>query len=145
MRKESESTIVDVEDDLGKKSWRGLTRGGYVPRVCGGGGGCASGGVPLGAVPALLVWGDVSRGFTNHQQRRIRFGLGLWVRVSLTLTLTRGEPTVVDVENDLHKQRRVGIWPLHDIAIPNIVWCMAYTREVGGGPILRNGRAIALH
>ena len=24
-------------------------------------------------------------------------------------------------------------WPLHDIAVANIVWCMAYTREVGGG------------
>jgi len=24
-------------------------------------------------------------------------------------------------------------WPLHDIAIPNIVWCMAYQREVEGG------------
>jgi len=24
-------------------------------------------------------------------------------------------------------------WPLHDIVIANIVWCMAYTREVGGG------------
>jgi len=27
--------------------------GDCVPRVCGGGGGCAGGGVPLGAVPAL--------------------------------------------------------------------------------------------
>ena len=35
-------------------------------------------------------------------------------------------------------------WPLHDIAITNIVWCMSYTGEVGGGRILRNGRAIAL-
>jgi len=27
-------------------------------------------------------------------------------------------------------------WPLHDVVIANIVWCMAYTREVkgGGGP-----------
>jgi len=24
------------------------------------------------------------------------------------------------------------VWPLHDIAITNIVWCMAYTRGVGG-------------
>jgi len=24
-------------------------------------------------------------------------------------------------------------WPLHDIVIANIVWCMAYKREVGGG------------
>jgi len=23
-------------------------------------------------------------------------------------------------------------WPLHDIAITNIVWCMAYTRGSGG-------------
>ena len=35
-------------------------------------------------------------------------------------------------------------WPLHDIAIANIVWCMAYERGVGGGRILRNGRPIVL-
>jgi len=35
-------------------------------------------------------------------------------------------------------------WPLHDIAITNIVWCMAYKGSVGGGRILRNGRAIVL-
>jgi len=39
-----------------------------VPRVCGGGGGCAGGGVPVGAVPALSWWGGVSRGVTNHHQ-----------------------------------------------------------------------------
>jgi len=33
-----------------------------VPRVYGGGGGCASGGVPLGAVPALSCCGEVSLG-----------------------------------------------------------------------------------
>jgi len=27
----------------------------------------------------------------------------------------------------------VGVWPVYDIAIANIVWCMAYTREVEGG------------
>jgi len=26
----------------------------------------------------------------------------------------------------------VDIWPLHNIAITNIVWCMAYQRRVGG-------------
>jgi len=31
-----------------------------VPRVCGGGGGCAGGGVPLGVVPALSWCGEVS-------------------------------------------------------------------------------------
>jgi len=37
-------------------------------------------------------------------------------------------------------------WPLHDIGITNIVWCMAYKRGVGGGGrILRNGRAIVVH
>ena len=35
-----------------------------VLRVCDGGGGCAGGGVPLGAVPVVLVWGGVSRGYT---------------------------------------------------------------------------------
>jgi len=33
-----------------------------VPRVCGGGGGCAGGGVPLGAVPVLSWCGEVSLG-----------------------------------------------------------------------------------
>ena len=33
-----------------------------VPRVCGGGGGSAGGGVPLGAVPALSWRGEVSLG-----------------------------------------------------------------------------------
>jgi len=37
-------------------------------------------------------------------------------------------------------------WPLYDIGITNIVWCMAYTREVGGGGrILPNSRAVVLH
>ena len=31
-----------------------------VPRVCSGGGGCAGGGVPLGAVPVLSWCGEVS-------------------------------------------------------------------------------------
>ena len=35
---------------------------GCVPRVCGGKGGCAGGGVPLGAVPALSWCGEVSLG-----------------------------------------------------------------------------------
>jgi len=28
-----------------------------------------------------------------------------------------------------------GVWPLHDIVITNIVWCIAYTREVGRGVV----------
>jgi len=37
-----------------------------VPRVCGGGGGCAGGGVPLGgSARAVLVWRGVSRRLTN--------------------------------------------------------------------------------
>jgi len=35
-------------------------------------------------------------------------------------------------------------WPLHDIVITNIVWCLAYQREVEGGRILSNSRAIVL-
>jgi len=27
-------------------------------------------------------------------------------------------------------------WPLHSIAITNIVWCIAYERRVGGGAYL---------
>jgi len=34
----------------------------YVPRVCGGGGGCTGGGVPLRAVTALSWCGEVSLG-----------------------------------------------------------------------------------
>ena len=37
-----------------------------VPRVCGGGGGCAGGSVPLGAVPVLSWCGGVSLGVNNH-------------------------------------------------------------------------------
>jgi len=33
-----------------------------VPRVCGGGGGCAGGGVPLGAMPVMSWRGEVSLG-----------------------------------------------------------------------------------
>jgi len=33
-----------------------------APRVCGGGSGCAGGGVPLGAMPALSWCGEVSLG-----------------------------------------------------------------------------------
>ena len=46
-----------------------------VPRVYGGGGGCAGGGVPLGAVPVLSWYGQVSLGVNiiiiNHD---------LWVK-----------------------------------------------------------------
>ena len=46
-----------------------------VPRVCGGGGGCAGGGVPLGAMPALSWCGEVSlRGYTNHLKKRTKKG-----------------------------------------------------------------------
>jgi len=36
------------------------------------------------------------------------------------------------------KEGRVWVrdWPLHDIAITNIVWCMAYKGSVGGGAYL---------
>jgi len=39
-----------------------------VPRVCGGGGSCAGGGVPLGAVPVLSWCGEMSRlsGVNDH-------------------------------------------------------------------------------
>ena len=41
-------------------------------------------------------------------------------------------------------QTRQG-WPSHDIAITNIVWCMAYKRGVGGGHrIWCNRRAVVL-
>jgi len=38
------------------------------------------------------------------------------------------------------------LWPLYDIAITDIVWCMALTGGFGGGGggILRNGGAIVL-
>jgi len=42
-----------------------------VPRVCGGGSGCAGGGVPLGAVLVLSWCGEVSLGgiLINHTTR----------------------------------------------------------------------------
>ena len=33
------------------------------------------------------------------------------------------------------ERHRAAAWPLHDIVITNIAWCMAYTREVGGGVV----------
>jgi len=38
----------------------------------------------------------------------------------------------------------VVIWPLHNIAIANLVWCMAYTKGSVGGRIFPNSRAIVL-
>ena len=32
-----------------------------------------------------------------------------------------------------HQLHVPAIWPLHDIATANLVWCMAYTRGVGWG------------
>jgi len=56
---------VVFKRDLGASIGR-LSGGGAlwdcVPRVCGGGGGCAGGGVPLGAVPALSGCGEVPLG-----------------------------------------------------------------------------------
>jgi len=52
--------------NLGRLVGVGALWGG-VPRVCGGGGGCAGGGVPLGAVPALSWCGEVSLGGKHHQ------------------------------------------------------------------------------
>jgi len=48
-----------------------------VPRVCGGGGGCAGGGVPLGAVPVLFWCGEVSLGGKHQKMRRTRAGFAL--------------------------------------------------------------------
>jgi len=31
---------------------------------------------------------------------------------------------------------QVRIWPLYNIAVPNSVWCIAYTKRVAGGPYL---------
>jgi len=32
-----------------------------------------------------------------------------------------------------YANERRNSWPLHDIFFTNLVWCMAYTREVEGG------------
>ena len=50
-----------------------------VPRVCGGGGGCAGGGVPLGAVLALSWCGEVSLGGkqSSPSSRAVALTLGL--------------------------------------------------------------------
>ena len=36
-------------------------------------------------------------------------------------------------------------WHLHDIVITNMARCIAYKREVGGGVLLSDNRAIVLH
>jgi len=51
-----------------------------------------------------------------------------------------GQDFCNDQEIKVKRKRKKGthtnttrrVHPLHDIAIPNIVWCMAYTRGVGG-------------
>jgi len=35
----------------------------------------------------------------------------------------------------LRALERVEYWPLHDIVLTNIVWCIAYKREVGSGVV----------
>jgi len=47
---------------------------------------------------------------------------------------------VIDGSRDgLNIDRKVGpcpgTWPLHDIALPNFVCCIAYKRGVGGGGV----------
>ena len=60
--------------------------------------------------------------------------------------LTCSSPRLAHLSLDLYIQiyidRYVSVyawlritWPSHDIAITNIVWCMAYKRGVGGGVV----------
>ena len=35
-------------------------------------------------------------------------------------------------------------WPLHDIAITNIVWCIAYKGRVGGGAYIAQWLCISI-
>jgi len=38
----------------------------------------------------------------------------------------------------------LGLWPLHDVVIHNIVWCIKHKRGLGGRRILPSSRAIVL-
>jgi len=55
---------------------------------------------------------------------------------------TRGEQ--IGEERAHTASKPVGGWPLHNIVMTNIVWCMAYKRGSKGGRILRISRAKVL-
>ena len=38
------------------------------------------------------------------------------------------------VAHTIEKERRA-VWPLHDIPVSNIVWCLTFKRGVGGGGV----------
>jgi len=60
---------------------------------------------------------------------------GIAVAAAAIDTTHRREGAQDDAENTLDLSTGIHptvIWPLHDIVIANIVWCVAYTREVGG-------------
>ena len=46
--------------------------------------------------------------------------------------------TSAEARGATHTEHGLGVLPFHEIAISNIVWCMAYTR------VVRNCRAIVL-
>jgi len=44
-----------------------------------------------------------------------------------------GQTTHVQSTSDIDTgEDWIGSWPLHDIVITNMVWCMTYTRKVKG-------------
>ena len=57
-----------------------------VPRVCRGGGGCAGGGVPLGAVPVLSWCGEVSPGGIQSSSLVFVLTAQVWSRSTVRST-----------------------------------------------------------
>jgi len=96
---------------------------------------CRGGGVPCGGKHIII-----SRLTLSSTWALIRLGLSTQ-RSPWVLCRLRRTPHPALVPLSLCPTP----WPLQDIVITNIVWCMAYTREVGGGGMLPNSCAIVLH
>jgi len=77
---------------------------------------------------------DGGQGSGGHEQRNCgalectRFSQGVARKGDHNHKHVEGHPPVIQETN----KRWVVGWPLHDTAITNFLWCMAYTRGVGG-------------
>jgi len=71
------------------------------------------------------------RNFTRLSAQALTLGLGPLSGVSI------GRLSRVGALWDCVPRACSGGWPLQDIVITNIVWCIAYKREVGSGVLCR--------
>jgi len=53
-------------------------------------------------------------------------------RVFFSRYLAANDDSIL-VRREAKKNDKAVVWPLHNIAITNMVWCMVYNRGVGGG------------